>query len=117
MSRTSYEQARAALAKAVVALGFPVELADALEPTLGSENAMRRMAAYLHGARPSSIEEVVDEALAIVQMRDSWVQHKISEHANAKITQFYNRPRDPEDDADDNEDADGTAGNDGIVGD
>ena len=32
--------------------------------------------------------------LAILQLRHTWVEQKISEHANASITAFYNRERD-----------------------
>ena len=33
------------------------------------------------------------EDLAIIQLRGTWVEQKMSEHANASITAFYNRPR------------------------
>jgi hypothetical protein len=32
--------------------------------------------------------------LAITYERDRWIEQKMSEHANATITRFYNRPRD-----------------------
>ncbi len=35
--------------------------------------------------------------LAICADRDRWVEQKKSEYANAKITEFYNRPRESED--------------------
>ena len=91
MSNASYEEARAKLRSAVVDLGYPVELALALEAQLGSEPTMRKMAAYLRGAKPASIEEIADEAIAIASLRDTWRQRKLHEHANAKITEFYNR--------------------------
>ena len=40
MSNASYEEARAKLRSAVVDLGYPVELALALEAQLGSESTM-----------------------------------------------------------------------------
>ena len=58
---------------------------------------MRRMTSYLRGADPHSPEEIADEMLAILQMRERYVEQKISEHANASITAFYNRERDDED--------------------
>jgi len=54
---------------------------------------MRRMTAYLRGANPQSPEEIADEMLAILEQRRRWVEQKVSEHANASITAFYNRPR------------------------
>ena len=91
MSNASYEEARAKLRSAVVDLGYPVELALALEAQLGSESTMLKMASYLRGAKPASIEEIADEAIAIASFRDTGRERKISEHANAKITEFYNR--------------------------
>jgi hypothetical protein len=55
------------------------------------------MTSYLRGADPHSPEEIADEMLAILQMRERYVEQKISEHANASITAFYNRERDDED--------------------
>ena len=45
---------------------------------------------------PHSPEEIADEMLAILQMRERYVEQKISEHANASITAFYNREREDE---------------------
>ena len=95
MSNASYEVARMRLRSAVTALGYPVDLALALEAQLGTESTMLKMASYLRGAKPGSIEEIADEAIAIISFRDTWRERKISEHANAKITEFYNRPDRP----------------------
>lgn len=88
-----YAEARAALTDAVRRLGYPVEFADMLAAELRGENAMRRMAGYLIQARPTSIEEIADEMLAIRDLNESWRQRKIAEHAEAELTRFYNRPR------------------------
>ena len=49
--------------------------------------------------KEKDIEPVKDELLAIKANQDRWIEQKISEHANASITAFYNRPRsDDEDD-------------------
>ena len=97
--RDARDEARDVLASACEAAGWPRELADLLASQLRSEKAMSRMAAYMRGVRPTSMEEIADEMLAIIEERDRWVERKISEHANAKITEYYNRPR--EDDGDD----------------
>ena len=95
--RRRRERARADLIDAIESLGYPGEFGEVLANELGGEHSMRRMTSYLRGADPHSPEEIADEMLAILQMRSTWVQQKVSEHANASITAFYNRPR--EDDA------------------
>jgi len=79
---------------AIEQLGYPGEFGEVIASQLGGAHSMRRMTSYLRGAHPHSPEEIADEMLAIIQMRESWVHQKISEHANASITAFYNRPRD-----------------------
>ncbi|MBQ9058823.1 MAG: hypothetical protein IJ125_06535 [Atopobiaceae bacterium] len=86
------------LLKAVTDLGFPEELGAALAAELRGDKSMERMTRYLYAARPDNIEEVVDEMLAIVQMRDRWIEQKKSQWATAKMSEFYNRERDDDED-------------------
>ena len=88
--------ARKALVNAAASCGFPPEFGLVLAHELRTENAMRRMTGYLRAARPKSMEEAADEMVAIVEQRDRWIEHKRAEHAQAKVTQFYNRERDEE---------------------
>lgn len=88
------QHAYAELATALLRLGYPEEFAQVLASELHSAKAMRRMAAYVNGVRPTSPEQIADELLAITYERDRWIEQKMSEHANATITRFYNRPRD-----------------------
>lgn len=92
--RERREAARNELVAAVVRLGFPPEFGMLVANELGGEKSMRRMTSYLRGARPKTMEEVADELVAILEQRSAWVEHKISERANASMTAFYNRPRD-----------------------
>ena len=87
------EAARADLVTAIEELGYPGEFGEVIASQLGGERSMRRMTAYLRGADPRSPEEIADEMLAIIQVRDAWVEQKIGERANASITAFYNRDR------------------------
>ncbi len=87
------DRARQALARAAQRCGWPAEFGEALAIYLGSVGAMERMTAYLAQARPQSMEEAADEAVAIAEQQDAWVEHKKSEYYNAKITEFYNRGR------------------------
>ncbi len=95
--RMAREAARADLIAAIEELGYPGEFGEVIASQLGGEWSMRRMTSYLRGADPHSPEEIADEMLAILQMRERYVEQKISEHANASITAFYNRERDDED--------------------
>jgi hypothetical protein len=92
------EAARADLIDAIEQLGYPGEFGEVIASQLGGEWSLRRMTSYLRGANPRSPEEIADEMLAILQMRERYVEQKISEHANASITTFYNRERDESDD-------------------
>ncbi|MGI6230040.1 MAG: hypothetical protein ACOYJL_03895 [Tractidigestivibacter sp.] len=96
------------LIRAAIRCGMPQEFGEALAIYLGSANAMERMATYLVEVRPSTFEEAADEAVALVEQRDLWVERKKSEYYNAKLTEFYNRPRD--DDEGDYESEDGGFG-------
>jgi len=91
--RKRKEAARAELVAAIEELGYPEEFGEVIARELGGEKSMRRMTAYLRGANPQSPEEIADEMLAILEQRRRWVEQKVSEHANASITAFYNRPR------------------------
>ncbi|MBQ6491498.1 MAG: hypothetical protein IJI88_04415 [Atopobiaceae bacterium] len=93
MGKTSYDEAYEALLAAVVARGLPPEFGQALAAGLGTENAIRRMTGYLHGARPRSMVEIADEMVAICEQRDRWVERKKSEYYQAKVNEFYNRDR------------------------
>lgn len=89
------DRERARLVSAVVDLGFPEEFGLVLAVELGGEASMRRMASYLEGVRPSRPEDVADELVAILADRERWVGRRMSEHANASLTAFYNRPGRP----------------------
>ena len=91
------QAARADLIDAIEQLGYPGEFGEVIASQLGGEWSLRRMTSYLRGANPHSPEEIADEMLAILQMRERYVEQKISEHANASITAFYNRERDESD--------------------
>ena len=85
------ERARQELIETIVGLGHPQEFGVLIADELRTEKAMGRMTAYLRNARPTQLETIADEMLAIIAERDMWVERKISEHANATITRFYNR--------------------------
>ena len=81
---TEWQYARDDLIIAVRSLGYPDELGNEIVKNLGSPKAMRRMTSYIYQAKPNSIEDVVDEMLAIKSEIDAWRQKKDSLEANAR---------------------------------
>lgn len=96
-SEAGREAASRGLTCAIEQLGYPEEFGMVLAGELRTEPAIRRMTAYLRQARPQSPEEIADEMLAIVTDRNRWAEQKKSEYYNAKVTEFYNRPRNAND--------------------
>ena len=92
-SEEERRRAREGLIRAAQRLGLPVEFGELMCSQLRTAHAMERMRAYLVGVRPTRLEEIADEMLAIMEERDRWFEQKRSEEANAAITRFYNRPR------------------------
>ena len=81
------------LIAAIVELGYPEEFGFVLAGELRSDNAIRRMTAYLRSSGFQPPEQIADEMLAICEQRDRWIERKKSEWAEARITEFYNRDR------------------------
>ena len=81
------------LIAAIVELGYPEEFGLVLAGELRSDNAIRRMTAYLRSSGFQPPEQIADEMLAICGQRDRWIERKKSEWAEARITEFYNRDR------------------------
>lgn len=95
-----YSTARRRLIRSAMAAGFPEEFGEALAQFLRSPKTMERMSSYLVSARPQSMAEVGDEAVALLEERATWIERIRSEEANAAYTAFVNRPRDDEEDED-----------------
>ncbi len=79
------------LIRAIVDKGYPEEFGQVLAGELRSENAIRRMTAYLKSSGPLPPEQIADEMLAICSERDRWAQRKASEWAQSRVNEFYNR--------------------------
>ena len=89
-NRYEWLRARDGLATALAELGHPAEMSEPLARQLGSPKAIARMTAYLRQAKPRSIEEVVDEMLAICSDIETWRNKKAAEQANAKYNEMLN---------------------------
>ncbi len=88
MNEWIYEKQK--MTDALVALGHPAELADELAKNLGSPKAMSRMTTYLQYVKPTKVELVVDEMLAICSDIQAWKDKKASEEANARYNMVLN---------------------------
>ena len=71
----------------LIRMGFTAELGEAIAANLRTEKLMNRMIGYLLSAQPRTEEDIVDEMLAIMSDRDTWVRKKEAEYYNQK----YNR--------------------------
>ena len=76
------------LVSMVTALGFPAELGYEMAKHLGSPKAINRMTAYLANERPTKVEVIVDEMLAICEEIQTWKEKKSSEEANASYNEL-----------------------------
>ena len=76
--RSEWSIARDALVSAIVDLGFPAELGEAVARHLGSPKAMERMTKYLDYVRPDSAELIVDEMLSLRSEIDAWRERRNS---------------------------------------
>lgn len=78
------------LVDVVIGMGYPESFGIEIARILRTEKMLNRMIKYLRGAHPTSAEEIADEALAIAEQRDRWVQKKRSEYYNMKYNEILN---------------------------
>ena len=81
--------ARDELTGALVQLGFDASLGSEIAKQLGSPKAIERMTSYLYYEKPSKVEVVIDEMLAIRSEIEAWRNKKESEEASARY--YYMR--------------------------
>ena len=87
-SKRAWIDSRDSLMTAVRSLGYPDKLGEEIVKNLGSPKAMDRMTRYIYQAKPSSMEEVVDEMLAIRTEIEAWRVKKDSQEANARYNEM-----------------------------
>lgn len=72
--------------------GFPEEFCKTLcTQYLNTDYTSTRMLGYLYRYSAPSMEDVVDEMLAIISDRDAIVQKKVMESMQAKLNKFYDQ--------------------------
>ena len=80
----------------LVRMGFSAELGEAIAANLRTEKLMNRMIGYLLSAQPRTEEDIVDEMLAIMSDRDTWIRKKEAEFYNQKYNEYLNSYREEE---------------------
>ena len=83
-----WSQSKNELVRTVEMLGFPAELGAEMAKHLGSPKAIDRMTAYLNYEKPTDVNMVVDEMLAIREEIDAWKRKKAGEEANAAYNEL-----------------------------
>ncbi len=93
----SVKSAEKALESKLAKLGYPREFALVLAQELRGEKSILRMVGYLNAAKHVSMEEIVDEMLAIQQDAAQWQRKKIMEANQAKYNLLMQNGLDEED--------------------
>ena len=75
----------------MVRKGYPADFASIVAEQMHTEYTSGRMQAYIGRAGLLPPEEVADEMLSILSERDRLVKKHISQSAQQKINEFYNR--------------------------
>ena len=93
---------RERLIHSLARMGYPEQFAAELIKLLQTDYTIHRLNGYLYQAKNPSIEDIVDEALAILEDRDRIIRKKKSEYYNSRINE-YMLQHDIEDDPDQND--------------
>ena len=93
---------RERLIRSLARMGYPEQFAAELIKLLQTDYTIHRLNGYLYQAKNPSIEDIVDEALAILEDRDRIIRKKKSEYYNSRINE-YMLQHDIEDDPNQND--------------
>ena len=93
---------RERLIRSLARMGYPEQFAAELIKLLQTDYTIHRLNGYLYQAKNPSIEDIVDEALAILEDRDRIIRKKKSEYYNSQINEYMLR-HDLEDDPNQND--------------
>lgn len=61
-------------------MGFPPEFAEIIGQEMNTDFVARQMLGYLRDAKPTTMEEVADEMLGILEFRQKCVEKQIAKH-------------------------------------
>ena len=79
---------RERLIRSLARMGYPEQFAAELIKLLQTDYTIHRLNGYLYQAKNPSIEDIVDEALAILEDRDRIIRKKKSEYYNSRINEY-----------------------------
>ncbi len=68
--------------------GLPEEFAGQIADLLHTEKTMNMMISYLVQAKRVSMEDCADEAVAILEVRNQWVEKKKAEYYNSRYNEL-----------------------------
>ena len=83
-----WAKARDRLAAALMAAGYPAELAEIMAKQLRTPKAIDRMTAYVRHGYARNMEMLADEMLAISADAEAWRDRKESQETQAKYNAY-----------------------------
>lgn len=89
-SRESFLRAWSELLQVLEEHGIPEEVGKVIAKNLHSEKSIRRMTAYMKAANPTTMEQVADEMIAIMEDRQRWIEKKQTEESNMRYNAWLN---------------------------
>jgi len=92
-TQESYRRAYSEFIRVAEAYGLPAEVGKMIADQLQSEIGLRRMTSYIRNARPTSMEQIADEVVAIMEDRHAWIRKKQAEESNSRYTAWLNSDR------------------------
>ena len=70
-------------------MGYAEDLCDAISHELNTDYTAMRMIGYLLNRGKMAPQDIVDEMLAILQDRETYVQKKMMEETQAALNEFW----------------------------
>lgn len=92
-TQATWRKAWAELLAELARLGIPEEVGKYIAQNLRTERCLRRMTGYLRNAHPTTMEEIADEMLAIMEDRNSWTRRREAQESNARYNAWLNSDR------------------------
>lgn len=97
-TQATWRRAYAELLTELAGIGIPEEVGRYIAQNLRSERGIRRMISYLRNVRPTSMEDIADELLAIMEDQARWRSKKEAEESSARYNAWLRSDLRPTDD-------------------
>lgn len=89
-TKETWRKAYAELLTVLSEAGIPEEVDKYIAQNLRTERCLRRMTGYMRNARPTTMEEIADEMLAIMEDRNSWTRKREAQESSARYNAWLN---------------------------